>query len=382
MKLRTVSSVRDVAAADWDRCANPESFNPFASHAFYLAVEASKSAVAETGWRGLHLVLEDDAGAVAGIAPCYLKSHSYGEYVFDHGWADAYHRAGGRYYPKLQCAVPFTPATGPRLFGATPDRRALLARGLVGLCGEARASSAHITFLPEADYDAIGGGPWLQRMDTQFHWANPGYDSFDDFLAALASRKRKNIRRERAEVREAGIEIKWITGSDLKEEHWDAFFKFYMDTGARKWGSPYLTREFFSLVGETMRGHVLLIMCRRAGRWIAGALNFIGSDALYGRNWGAVEHHACLHFEACYYQAMDFAIDRKLARVEAGAQGEHKLARGYVPVPTYSLHHLADPRLQRAVADYLEHERSEVARSQGILAQYAPFKADESERDS
>jgi uncharacterized protein len=381
MKLRTVDSVRDIAAADWDRLAMVDGFHPFASHAFYLAVEESKSAVAESGWRGQHLILEDDHGAIAGVAPCYLKRHSYGEYVFDHGWADAYGRAGGRYYPKLQCAVPFTPATGPRLFAEMPEHRALLARGLVSVCAQIKASSVHITFLPARDYEALGGGDWLQRTDIQFHWANDGYASFDDFLAALASRKRKNIRREREEVRAAGIEIKWITGSDLREEHWDAFFQFYMDTGARKWGSPYLTREFFSLIGETMREHVLLIMCKRAGRWIAGALNFIGADALYGRNWGAIEHHACLHFEACYYQAMDFAIARKLPRVEAGAQGEHKLARGYVPVATHSLHHLADPRLARAVADYLEHERREVARSQGILAQHAPFKETGAERE-
>jgi uncharacterized protein len=381
MKLKAVESVRDIPAAAWNACANPAGFNPFVSHAFFLALEESESAVAETGWRGQHLVLEDKSGAIAGIAPSYLKNHSQGEYVFDHGWADAYGRAGGRYYPKLQCAVPFTPATGPRLLAATPQRRAQLADGLLALCQQRKASSVHITFMPEEDARALEGGSWLRRNDTQFHWANAGYGSFDDFLAALSSRKRKNIRKEREAARAAGIEILHITGSDLREEHWDAFYEFYMDTGSRKWGTPYLTRAFFSLLGEAMADHVLLIMCRRAGRWIAGALNLIGSDALYGRNWGAIEHHDCLHFEACYYQAMDFAIARKLPRVEAGAQGEHKLARGYTPALMHSLHHLADPRLARAVADYLAQERREVERVQGLLARHAPFKANNAEPD-
>jgi predicted N-acyltransferase len=376
--FRAIERAADLPAHVWDACANPpgEAFNPFVSHAFYVAVEESKSAIARTGWRARHLVLEED-GAVTGIAPCYAKNHSYGEYVFDHGWADAYERAGGRYYPKLQAAVPFTPATGPRFLASSSDRRAKLAEGLAAMVGEAGASSAHVTFLPERDWSAIGGTRWLKRMDTQFHWFNRGYASFDDFLANLAARKRKNIKRERAAVADAGIEISAITGSNLREEHWDAFFAFYMDTGSRKWGSPYLTRDFFSRIGETMRAHVLLVMCKRRGRWIAGALNFIGGDALYGRNWGAIEQHDCLHFEACYYQAIDYAITHGLSRVEAGAQGPHKLARGYVPVPTYSLHYLADPRLARAVADYLERERRAVAQDRDWLARHAPFRAEE-----
>jgi uncharacterized protein len=375
MKIAAYDTVSGIPAELWDRLANPDpaSFNPFVSHAFYLALEQSKSATPKTGWAGRHLTLADD-GEIAGIAPCYLKSHSYGEYVFDHGWADAYERAGGRYYPKLQCCVPFTPATGPRLFAADAKHRAALAEGLVDLARSSRASSVHVTFLPGDDYDALGSGPWLKRTDTQFHWHNQGYDSFDGFLRSLASRKRKNIRKERETVREAGIGIEWITGKDLTESHWDHFYAFYIDTGSRKWGSPYLTRAFFSLIGESMRDRILLVMCRRNGRTIAGALNFIGGDALYGRNWGALEQHACLHFEACYYQAIDFAIARGLKRVEAGAQGPHKLARGYLPSPTYSLHQLADPRLQRAVADYLAHERLEVEEHRESLAQYAPFR--------
>jgi uncharacterized protein len=375
MKLNAFESVAAIPAERWNGLSNPDpkTFNPFVSHAFYLAVEQSKSACAKSGWAGRHLVLED-AGEIVGVAPCYLKSHSFGEYVFDHGWADAYARAGGRYYPKLQCAVPFTPVTGPRLFAPTPHLRAALAQGLIDLTRETAASSAHITFLPEADYEALAGGPWLKRTDTQFHWLNPGYKTFEEFMNALASRKRKNIRKERDEVRAAGIDIQWITGRDITEDHWDNFFAFYMDTGSRKWGSPYLTRAFFSLIGETMAEHILLVICRRNGRSIAGALNFIGGDALYGRNWGALEHHPCLHFEACYYQAIEFAIARGLARVEAGAQGPHKLARGYLPQATYSLHHLADPRLARAVKDYLAHERLEVQEDRAALAQYAPFR--------
>jgi hypothetical protein len=377
-RFRTLERALDVPASTWNACANPpgEPFNPFVSHAFYVAVEESKSATARTGWQARHLVLEEN-GAVTGIVPCYRKSHSYGEYVFDHGWAEAYERAGGRYYPKLQAAVPFTPATGPRFLAATPERRAMLAKGLAGEVESSGASSAHVTFLPEHDWTSLGGTRWLKRMDTQFHWFNRDYQSFDDFLASLAARKRKNIRRERATVADADIEIHAITGSDLREEHWDAFFAFYMDTGSRKWGSPYLTRDFFSRIGETMREHVLLVMCRRRGRWIAGALNFIGGDALYGRNWGTIEHHDCLHFEACYYRAIDYAITHRLARVEAGAQGPHKLARGYVPVPTYSLHYLADPCLARAVADYLERERRAVAEDRDWLAQHAPFRAED-----
>ncbi len=376
MKIEIISSMAQVPAKAWDNCANPSGsgHNPFISHAFLSALEKSDSATRKTGWLGRHLVLKDETGAVQGIAPAYLKSHSMGEYVFDHAWAEAFQRAGGRYYPKLQVAVPFTPVSGPRLMASTLERRALLLAGLRQLAGETDASSIHITFMPEEDWRDLGQAPWLKRTDTQFHWFNKDYASFDAFLADLSSRKRKNIRKEREAVRAQGIDCQWVTGRDITEAHWDAFFAFYMDTGSRKWGSPYLTRRFFSLIGESMADRILLVFARHAGRIIAGALNFIGSDALYGRNWGALEHHQNLHFEACYYQAIDFAIAHRLARVEAGAQGPHKLARGYLPKSTYSLHYLAHPGLSRAVADYLDQERRAVAEDQSALAEHAPFR--------
>lgn len=376
MKIEIVSSMREVEARAWNACANPSGspFNPFISHEFLFALEKSDSATRKTGWLGRHLVLRDDKDMVVGVAPAYLKSHSYGEYVFDHSWADAFERAGGSYYPKLQVSVPFTPVTGPRLMAPTPEHRALLLNGLRQLARETGASSVHITFLPEGDWRDLGQSPWLRRTDTQFHWFNKGYGSFDDFLADLSSRKRKNIRKERQTMGALGLDFEPLTGNAITEAHWDAFFAFYMDTGSRKWGSPYLTRRFFSLIGESMADHVLLVLARRGCKVIAGALNFIGSDALYGRNWGAIEHHPNLHFEACYYQAIDFAITRKLDRVEAGAQGPHKLARGYVPKSTHSLHYLAHAGLARAVADYLEQERRAVAQDQSALAEHAPFR--------
>jgi uncharacterized protein len=317
---------------------------------------------------------------IAGIVPCYLKSHSQGEYVFDRGWAEAYQRAGGRYYPKLQAAVPFTPATGPRLLirdGADRERIAsALARGLVGLCDATEASSVHVTFAREAESKLLAAHGFLQRTDQQFHWRNQGYGSFDDFLATLNSRHRKAIKRERRDALAAGITIHALNGSDITEDAWDAFFDFYMETGSRKWGRPYLTRAFFSLIGETMARDVLLVMARREGRWIAGAINFIGSDTLFGRNWGAIEHHPFLHFEVCYYQAIDFAIRRGLKTVEAGAQGEHKIARGYLPQTTFSAHYIADPSLRRAIADYLKHERAYVAEAARELTDAGPFRKD------
>jgi len=306
--------------------------------------------------------------------PCYLKSHSYGEYVFDHGWADAFERAGGRYYPKLQVAVPFTPVTGPRFLAADAEGRRALAAGLIDLCRDTQASSVHVTFLPEAEARPLGGEAWLWRTDIQFHWHNKGYGSFADFLADLSSAKRKNIRKERAAVRAAGISHFCLTGADIREAHWDAFFDFYMETGSRKWGTPYLNRDFFRRIGATMSRHILLVIAMRAGRMIAGALNFIGSEALYGRNWGAIEHHPFLHFETCYYQAIDFAIARGLARVEAGAQGPHKLARGYLPHTTHSLHYFAHGGLSRAVSAYLAQERRGVEEERRALAEHAPFR--------
>jgi predicted N-acyltransferase len=384
--VRVEPSIAAVPAAAWDACARGTGSattsacqgNPFISHAFLLALEESKSAARETGWLPQHLVLEDGAGGIAACMPCYLKSHSYGEYVFDHGWADAYERAGGEYYPKLQSAVPFTPVTGPRLLvrdgPERGERQALLLQAAATLAGRLDASSLHITFPTREEWELAGRLGFLQRNDQQFHWLNEAYGSFDDFLSALASRKRKSIRTERKRACEDGIEIEWVTGSDLSEAHWDAFYAFYMDTGSRKWGSPYLNRSFFSLIGETMREEILLVLAKRGGRAIAGALNFIGAEALYGRYWGALEEHPFLHFEVCYYQAIDFAIQHKLARVEAGAQGEHKLARGYLPVPTYSAHFIRDAVLRRAVADYLKRERLAVAHHIALLDEESPYR--------
>ncbi len=326
----------------------------------------------------MHLLAEEAGGRLIGAVPCYVKSHSQGEYVFDHGWADAYERAGGSYYPKLQVSVPFTPAAGRRLLVRPGPQaaavQAALAEGLAEICRRSNASSVHVTFLPEPEWQLLGAHGYLQRTHRQFHWENAGYPSFDAFLAALASRKRKTIRRERAEALAPGISVHWLTGSDLTESIWDAFFDFYMETGSRKWGRPYLTRSFYSIVGEKMRDRILLVMAKRNGRWIAGAINFIGSDTLFGRHWGAVEQHPFLHFELCYYQAIDYAIAHGLARVEAGAQGQHKIARGYLPTTTYSAHFIVDPALRRAVADFLRHERAHVAAEVEELAETAPFR--------
>lgn len=388
--LRVAGAITDVAADDWDACANPQpisqtgenfsqqmSYNPFTSHAFLSALEASNSVHVRAGWQPLHLVIEG-GGTVLGVAPCYVKSHSRGEYVFDHGWADAYERAGGSYYPKLQVAVPFTPATGPRLLARpgpqAPAVRALMADAMADVCRQTKASSVHVTFATREEYDLLGARGYLQRTHQQFHFENEGYASFEEFLGALASRKRKAIRRERAEALANGVTIHHLTGSDLTEEVWDAFFHFYMETGSRKWGRPYLTREFYSLAGAAMADKILLVMAKRNGRWIAGAINFIGGDTLFGRHWGAVEHHPFLHFEVCYYQAIDYAISHGLKRVEAGAQGEHKLARGYLPVTTYSAHYIADPGLRRAVADYLKREREHVADANAELTEMGPFR--------
>jgi predicted N-acyltransferase len=380
LQIRVVSSLQEVAAERWNAHANPAGlpYNPFVDHAFLLALEASGSATRRTGWLGQHLILEDDRGSIAGVMPCYLKSHSRGEYVFDYAFADAYERAGGRYYPKLQASVPFTPVTGPRLMvapGPQSERhRRMLLDGAVELCRQHAASSLHVTFPTPAEWEMLGAAGLLQRTDIQFHWRNRDYRSFDDFLSRLSSAKRKNIRKERNAVKALGIGFEWLTGKDITEGHWDAFFDFYMDTGSRKWGSPYLKRKFFSLLSAAMAERILLVMCRRRGKPIAGALNFIGGDTLFGRNWGAIEHHPMLHFEACYYQAIEFAIDRKLEWVEAGAQGPHKLSRGYLPKTTYSAHHFADSRLAKAVADYLAHEREAVSHNQFTLTEHSPFR--------
>lgn len=401
LHLRVVSHLGEIDAAAWDSCATtwPERLpevldeaarlqpqhartprsvdNPFVSHAFLSALEESASATPRTGWAPQHLLAETRKGELLGAVPCYLKSHSRGEYVFDHGWADAYERAGGSYYPKLQVSVPFTPATGPRLLvKPSPQAAAVrdtLAAGLIALCGERHASSVHVTFLPKPDWDLLATKGFLKRTDQQFHWQNQDYASFEEFLSALASRKRKAIRRERREAAETGITVHHLTGRDLTEAAWDDFFAFYMETGSRKWGRPYLTRKFYSLIGGSMADRILLIMAKRNGRYIAGAINFIGADALYGRHWGAIEHHPFLHFELCYYQAIEYAIANRLATVEAGAQGEHKLARGYTPTTTYSSHYIADPALRRAIAEYLARERAYVDAAGRELEGLSPF---------
>ena len=332
------SRIREIGREAWDACAsNPDyNANPFVAYDFLDALEESNCAVERTGWGPRHLSVVDEAGRVAAVMPLYLKSHSQGEYVFDHSWADAYERAGGAYYPKLLCASPFSPVTGPRLL-ARPDvdadaaRRVLLG-GALTVCERYGASSLHVTFPREDDWRFLGDQGLLRRQNQQYHWHNAGYQTFDDFLAALSSGRRKTIRRERRDA-QAGLDIVGLTGSDITEDHWDAFFGFYMDTGSRKWGRPYLSRPFFSMLGERMADKVLLLMAGREGRWIAGALNLIGGDCLYGRNWGCLEDVPFLHFELCYYQAIDFALSRGLKRVEAGAQGEHKIARGYLPAP-------------------------------------------------
>ncbi len=384
--VRVVSRIADVPASAWDACAagsdlnSPQaSNNPFISHAFLNAIEQSGSAARATGWLPQHLLLEEETGALIACMPCYLKAHSRGEYVFDHGWADAYERAGGRYYPKLQCSIPFTPVTGRRLLArGGPDRverEALLLQAAVQVTEQLGVSGLHVTFPMREEWELAGALGFLQRTDQQFHWQNEDYASFEDFLGALTSRKRKAIRKERREALASGIEIEWVTGRALTEAHWDAFFAFYMDTGSRKWGSPYLNRRCFSLLGQAMADRLLLVLAKRDGRYVAGALNVIGGEALYGRYWGAIEEHPFLHFEVCYQQAIEFAIAHRLSRVEAGAQGAHKLARGYLPVETYSAHFIADPGLRRAVADYLKRERRAVAREIALLAQESPYRS-------
>jgi predicted N-acyltransferase len=375
--IQVHTAVADIGRDAWDACAAP-SGDPFLSFDFLDACEASGSAVPQQGWAGRHLSLRDPEGHVRGVMPLWLKGHSQGEYVFDHSWADAYQRAGGRYYPKLLAAVPFTPVTGPR-FLAHPDadagvvRQALL-QGAVALTERLGVSSLHVNFPTREDWAAMGESGLLQRQDMQYVWRNDGYATFDAFLVALSSNRRKTIRRERREA-QAGLDIRVLTGADLTEAHWDAFFGFYMDTGARKWGRPYLSRDFFSRLGATMPDRIALVMAFRDEVAIAGALNLIGRDALYGRQWGALEEVPFLHFELCYYQAIELAIERGLSRVEAGAQGEHKIARGYLPSPVYSAHFIADPALREPVARYLDGERPAVAAEIDVMtAELSPFR--------
>ncbi len=379
IRVRLVQSIAEVPAHDWDACANPDkaAYDPFVSHAFLLALEESGSVSPATGWGPHHLLLEDAQGALLGAMPLYLKGHSMGEFVFDHAWADAYERAGGSYYPKLLAAVPFTPVTGRRVLirGGSLDWRAdALIEAARELTATHDLSSLHLTFPTRAEWESGAGRGLLQRTGQQFHWFNEGYASFEDFLAALSSRKRKAVRRERREAVASGLSIEWLIGYQITEADWDSFLAFYMDTGQRKWGRPYLNRRFFSLIGAAMPERIALCLARREGRAIAGALNFIGGDALFGRYWGTLEHHNCLHFELCYYQAIELAIERRLGRVEAGAQGEHKLARGYIPSTTYSLHFMPDPAFARAVEQFLARERGWVECDNAQLMGMAPFK--------
>ncbi len=385
-QIRVITTLEGVEPTAWNGLLTDTPINPFVTYEFLYALEGSGSACAETGWLAQHLLLETSDGELLAALPCYLKNHSQGEYVFDHGWADAFMRAGGDYYPKLQCSIPFTPAPGPRfLVPQCEDRKtrmAALAEGLKQLCARLKVSSAHITFMVKDQWKLAGAQGYLQRTDQQFHWINDGYKTFDDFLDSLSSRKRKNIRKERETALDGtGITIECLKGAELTDEIWDRFFVFYMDTGARKWGQPYLTREFFSTVSQTMSERILLIMAKRNGEYVAGALNFIGDECLYGRHWGCVEDHPCLHFEVCYYQAIEFAISKGLKRVEAGAQGAHKLARGYLPVSTHSAHWITHAGFRDAVSDYLVHERQHVDMENKALTAHAPFRKNEKTND-
>lgn len=380
--MRVCDGIGAFTQTEWSELAGTSrdapGYNPFLSHAFLSALEDSGCVARKAGWLPQFLRLEDDCGTLIGAVPCYLKSHSQGEYVFDHGWADAFERAGGRYYPKLQASIPFTPATGPRLL-VRRDRdgdavRAALANGLRQLTIQLGVSSAHSTFVTETDLPAFTDADFLHRIDQQFHFFNEGYSTYDDFLETLASRKRKALKKERREALADDISIDRLTGGQLTQEIFDTFFAFYMDTGSRKWGRPYLNRKFYTLIGERMPDDIVLVMARRDGRYIAGAINFIGSDRLFGRHWGCIEDHRFLHFEVCYHQAIDFAIERKLHVVEAGAQGEHKLARGYLPVTTHSVHYLAHAGLRRAIDDFLQREREDVALMSHVLNEHTPFK--------
>jgi len=384
VEIAAHADLTTVSEEDWDSCAGAldgRPVDPFTTYQFLRALEVSGSVGPGSGWQPRYLTAHQDGQMIA-AAPLYAKGHSQGEYIFDHNWAHAYENAGGRYYPKLQIAVPFTPATGRRFLtrpGFDVLGMSALTQGAVQIAAENSLSSLHATFCTEAE--AIAGEEMglLKRVGQQFHWVNDGYESFDDFLASLASRKRKNLRKERAQAQAFGGEIISLTGEQIQPEHWDAFWEFYQDTGHRKWGSPYLTRSFFEEAHAQLRDDILMVLAVRAGRPVAGALNFIGRDTLFGRYWGCTEHHPALHFELCYYQAIDFAIAQGLGKVEAGAQGEHKLARGYLPVPTYSLHWFRDEGFRDAVAKYLDAERDAVDQEIEILTSYGPFRKDNRE---
>jgi len=377
--VRVHASIGEIPATIWDACAGE--VNPTVSHSFLSALEESGSTTKRTGWTPLHLSLLGQQGEIVGVVPLYAKTHSYGEYVFDYGWADAYERAGGRYYPKLLSAVPFTPVPGPRLLvrpDAPPEAREHLLAGMVEFVNRRGISSLHVNFPEPADAELLTEAGFLQRLGQQFHWTNGGYRDFDDYLAALNSRKRKAVKKERREALASGLEIDVLTGSDLKPRHWDAFFEFYLATSDRKWGSAYLKRRFFALIGERMPEKIVLFMARRDAKYVAGAFNLLGKDAIYGRNWGSYGEYKFLHFECCYYQAIEFAIAHGLKRVEAGAQGPHKIQRGYLPVPTYSVHWIPDPGFRRAVAQFLARERQMIEHKMEGLAEYSPFRHEQS----
>jgi hypothetical protein len=375
LSISLASGLDRVGRAEWDALANPSGgrFDPFVSWDFLNALEDSRCVGPRTGWEPAHVLARDAGGALVGAMPLYVKQHSYGEYVFDHSWADALRRAGGSYYPKLQCAAPFTPVTGRRIFARDAEVEAALIAGAVEAVRLTGASSLHVTFPTEAEWRRLGAAGFLMRTGVQFHWENAGYASFADFLGALSSQKRKTIRRERERAQD-GLIIRRLEGDDIKKKHWDYFFRCYMDTGARKWGSPYLNRAFFDQLGEHMGDRCVLMLAKRDGAPVASALNLKGSDTLFGRYWGCTTDIPFLHFELCYYQAMDYAIEHKLARVEAGAQGEHKLLRGYAPAPTYSAHFIAHPGLRDAVAHFLASERPAMANEIEALAEHTPFR--------
>ncbi len=375
--LTALGSIADIAPAEWDACAGGG--NPFITHAFLAALEGSQSAAAATGWLPRHLVVRDSGGKVAACAPLYLKSHSYGEYVFDWGWAEAYERAGGRYYPKLQCAIPFTPVTGARLLvrpgPAAEAAMAHLAEGVLALARQTKVSSLHVTFPTQAEAERLGQSGFLLRQGFQYHWLNAGYGRFEDFLAALTARKRKQIRRERQAVATSGIAVTTLVGAEVKSHHWDRFHRLYCGTVDRKWGGAYLNRAFFeSLSASPLADQVVLVTAGDQDGMVAAAFNMLGGDTLYGRNWGAEREIPFLHFEACYYRAIDFAIAHGLARVEAGAQGEHKVSRGYLPTPTWSAHWLADDGFRRAVGRFLADERRMIAAEMAEQAAAGPFR--------
>ena len=376
--VRVHSAIGEIPAAAWDACAGD--VNPTISHTFLNALEESGSTTTRTGWAPQHLSLAGADGEIVAVVPLYAKTHSYGEYIFDYGWADAYERAGGRYYPKLLSAVPFTPVPGPRLLlrpGAPAEAREHLLAGMVEFTKRRRISSLHVNFPGPGETEIFIEAGFLQRMGQQFHWTNDGYRDFDDFLAALNSRKRKAVKKERREALARGLEIEVLTGSDLKPRHWDAFYEFYLATSDRKWGSAYLNRRFFAMIGERMPDKTVLVMARCGANYVAGALNLLGKETIYGRNWGSYGDYKFLHFECCYYQAIEFAITRGLKRVEAGAQGPHKIQRGYLPVPTYSAHWIPDPAFRRAVAQFLARERQMIERKMEGLAEFSPFRHEE-----